>query len=79
MLQVKSLNQHYGESHTLWDLNLDVPAGACLCLLGRNGVGKTTLLKTVRGLIKSSGGAILFDGVDITQVKAEKRAELGIG
>jgi urea transport system ATP-binding protein len=79
MLQVKSLDQHYGESHTLWEMNLDVPAGACLCLLGRNGVGKTTLLKTVMGLIKSSGGAIRFDGVDITSLKAEKRAELGIG
>jgi urea transport system ATP-binding protein len=79
MLQVKSLDQHYGESHTLWEMNLDVQAGACLCLLGRNGVGKTTLLKTVMGLIKSSGGAVLFDGVDITSLKAEKRAELGIG
>jgi len=79
MLQVKSLDQHYGESHTLWEMNLEVPVGACLCLLGRNGVGKTTLLKTVMGLNKSSAGTMLFDGVDITQVKAEKRAELGIG
>ncbi|EIC28393.1 MULTISPECIES: ABC transporter ATP-binding protein [Methylomicrobium] len=79
MLKVESLDQHYGESHTLWEMNLDVPAGACLCLLGRNGVGKTTLLKTVMGLVKSSGGVIRFDGTDITQIKAEKRAELGIG
>jgi len=79
MLQVKSLDQYYGESHTLWEMNLDVPEGACLCLLGRNGVGKTTLLKTVMGLIKSSGGSMLFDGVDLAGLKPEKRAELGIG
>lgn len=79
MLQIKALDQHYGESHTLWEMNLEVPAGACLCLLGRNGVGKTTLLKTVMGLIPGSGGTILFDGIDMTKVKAEKRAELGIG
>jgi urea transport system ATP-binding protein len=79
MLQVESLDQYYGESHTLWGMNLDVPPGACLCLLGRNGVGKTTLLKTVMGLIKSSGGTIRFDGADIASLKAEKRAALGIG
>lgn len=79
MLQIKSLDQYYGESHTLWDMTLEVPDGACLCLLGRNGVGKTTLLKTVMGLIKSSSGSILFDGDDITMVKPEKRAALGIG
>jgi urea transport system ATP-binding protein len=79
MLQIKSLDQFYGESHTLWDMTLEVPDGACLCLLGRNGVGKTTLLKTVMGLTKSSSGSVLFDGDDITAVKPEKRAEMGIG
>jgi urea transport system ATP-binding protein len=79
MLNVAGLNQFYGESHTLWDLSLDVPKGACLCLMGRNGVGKTTLLKTVMGLIPARSGGIVFDGADLLALKAEKRAELGIG
>jgi urea transport system ATP-binding protein len=79
MLTVKSIEQYYSESHTLWDLSLEVPDGSCLCLLGRNGVGKTTLLKSIMGLIGASSGAILFDGADITAMKAEKRAGMGIG
>ena len=49
MLTVDKLNQFYGESHTLWDLDLDVPAGQCTCVMGRNGVGKTTLMKAIMG------------------------------
>lgn len=79
MLNISSLNQYYGESHTLWDLDLQVPEGACVCLMGRNGVGKTTLLKSVMGLIPVRGGALMFNGQAITSEKAEKRAELGIG
>ncbi|SMF95455.1 urea transport system ATP-binding protein [Methylomagnum ishizawai] len=79
MLNVAGLNQFYGESHTLWDLGLEVPKGACLCLMGRNGVGKTTLLKTVMGLIPARSGGIMFDGGNLLGLKAEQRAELGIG
>ena len=62
MLKIKELQQFYGESHTLWDLKLDVPEGACVCLMGRNGVGKTTLLKAIMGLIPVKGGTIEMDG-----------------
>ena len=60
MLTIKGLNQFYGESHTLWDVDLTIPEGACVCLMGRNGVGKTTLLKTIMGLLPSKSGQILF-------------------
>ncbi|MET0104850.1 MAG: urea ABC transporter ATP-binding subunit UrtE [Sedimenticola sp.] len=79
MLKVEQLNQYYGESHTLWDLDLDVPEGKCTCLMGRNGVGKTTLLQCVMGLLPSKSGNITFDGGDLGRQIAEKRAPLGIG
>ncbi len=79
MLSISSIDQYYGESHTLWELSLDVPVGSCLCLMGRNGVGKTTLLKSIMGLIPVREGIIKMDGQDITSAKAELRAELGIG
>lgn len=79
MLKVKGLNQYYGQSHTLWDLNLDVPEGACTCLMGRNGVGKTTLLQCVMGLLPIKSGQLDFDGTDLRKMSAEKRAGLGIG
>ncbi len=79
MLQISALQQYYGASHTLWDVELDVPQGACLCLMGRNGVGKTTLLKAVMGLLPIADGSIRFDGVEIGKAKPEARAELGIG
>lgn len=79
MLAISTLNQFYGESHTLWDLNLDVPEGACVCLMGRNGVGKTTLLKSVMGLIPTRSGAMKFAGEDLAKMRPERRAELGIG
>lgn len=79
MLTISALNQYYGESHTLWDLDLEVPAGACVCLMGRNGVGKTTLLKSIMGLIPVRGGEIALEGSPLTRTKAEQRAELGIG
>lgn len=79
MLKITELNQYYGGSHTLWDLNLDVPVGSCLCLMGRNGVGKTTLLKCIMGLIAVREGVIDYNGAAITLAKPEARAELGIG
>jgi urea transport system ATP-binding protein len=79
MLQIEGLNQYYGESHTLWDLDLHVADGACTVIMGRNGVGKTTLLQSVMGLLPVKSGRIQYQGEDITGVIAEKRAELGIG
>lgn len=79
MLSIQSLNQHYGESHTLWEIDVDVPDGACVCLLGRNGVGKTTLLKSVMGLVPITSGSIRFNDIDLGSMKAERRAALGIG
>ncbi|MFK7844682.1 MAG: urea ABC transporter ATP-binding subunit UrtE [Rhodothermales bacterium] len=79
MLRVEGLNQYYGESHTLWDLDLHVADGACTVIMGRNGVGKTTLLQSVMGLLPVKSGRIQYQGEDITGVIAEKRAELGIG
>jgi len=79
MLTINKLNQFYGESHTLWDLDIEIEEGKCTCLMGRNGVGKTTLLSCVMGLTKIENGTITFDGVDITKMSAEKRAPVGIG
>jgi urea transport system ATP-binding protein len=79
MLEIKALNQFYGGSHILWDINLDVPAGSCTCLMGRNGMGKTTLLKCIMGLLPASSGQILYEGRDLRGLPAEQRAPLGIG
>ncbi|MFT5720576.1 MAG: urea transport system ATP-binding protein [Motiliproteus sp.] len=79
MLVIKGLNQFYGQCHTLWDLDLVVPEGACTCLMGRNGVGKTTLLRCVMGLLPSQSGQINFAGRDLSKVSADKRAGMGIG
>lgn len=79
MIEIKGLNQFYGGSHTLWDIDLDVPAGSRTCLMGRNGMGKTTLLKCVMGLIPAVSGEITFDGQDLRPLSAERRAGLGIG
>ena len=79
LLAVNKLNQFYGESHTLWDMDIEIKQGEFICLMGRNGVGKTTLLKSVMGLLPSSSGSITFDGLDITKQGAERRAKIGVG
>lgn len=79
MLTIDQLNQFYGESHTLWDLHLNVPEGEVTVLMGRNGVGKTTLLQCIMGLLKVRSGAINYQGQNLASVDAEKRANLGIG
>ncbi|MES9844259.1 MAG: urea ABC transporter ATP-binding subunit UrtE [Candidatus Sedimenticola sp. PURPLELP] len=79
MLKVEQLNQYYGESHTLWDLDLHAPEGKCTCLMGRNGVGKTTLLQCVMGLLPTKSGSITFNGENLGRQIAEMRAPLGIG
>ena len=79
MLKVQNLNQFYGESHTLWDVNLNVLTGSCTCLMGRNGVGKTTLLKSIMGLLPVESGSINLDGDELTNKPVELRAYKGIG
>ncbi len=79
MLATDKINQFYGGSHTLWDIDLDIPKGGCVCLMGRNGVGKTTLLKVIMGLLPSSSGKVTFDGVNLTGAPPEARARAGIG
>ena len=79
MLKIKKLNQFYGESHTLWDVNLSVISGSCTCLMGRNGVGKTTLLKAIMGLLPIISGEIEFDTNPLENKTAEFRARNGIG
>lgn len=79
MLKVQNLNQFYGESHTLWDVNLNVLAGNCTCLMGRNGVGKTTLLKSIMGLLPVESGSINLDGDELAGKPTELRAHKGIG
>jgi len=79
MLDVSDLNQYYGESQVLRGVNLSVARGSCLCLMGRNGVGKTTLLKSIMGLLKLRSGKIRFEGVDIEARGPEQRVKFGIG
>ncbi|MEG0880825.1 MAG: urea ABC transporter ATP-binding subunit UrtE [Janthinobacterium sp.] len=78
MLEVQQLNQYYGSSHTLRGINLSARKGECLALLGRNGVGKTTLLKCLMGVLPVAQGKVLFHGRDITRLAPHARAQLGI-
>ena len=79
MLTVNSLEVCYGESQVLNRLNLEVGDGQVVCVMGRNGVGKTTLLKTIMGLLAPRRGTIIFDGHDIIRLPPYERARLGIG
>jgi urea transport system ATP-binding protein len=79
MLKVTSLNQYYGGSHILRDLSFEIPAGKVTCLLGRNGVGKSTLLRTLMGLVPARTGEIVFFEREITRAKPFERAQAGIG
>ena len=79
MLNVRGLNQYYGGSHILRGIDLDIPAGACTALLGRNGVGKTTLLRCLMGELPVRSGAVTVDGEDVTAMPAYERARRGVG
>jgi urea transport system ATP-binding protein len=78
MLQVEHLNQYYGSSHTLRGVSLTVEKGQCMALLGRNGVGKTTLLKCLMGVLPVARGTVTWNGRDITRQKPHRRAAGGI-
>jgi|TARA_B100000424_G_scaffold104566_1_gene78786 urea transport system ATP-binding protein len=95
LLTIDTLNQFYGESHTLWDLTLEIPVGQCTCVMGRNGVGKTTLMKCIMGEESVRDGKLLYradasgsdssrdassnEPLDLTRRKLEERARLGVG
>jgi len=79
MLSVSNLNQYYGGSHILRDLSFELSGGKVTALLGRNGVGKTTLLKTLMGLVPAAGGTVRFGDRDLTHAKPDERARAGIG
>jgi len=79
MLKVESLNQYYGGSHILRDLSFEARPGEVTALLGRNGVGKTTLLKCLMGLVPARTGSVSFEGKDITALASHARVRAGIG
>lgn len=79
MLEIQNINSYYGESCVLNELSLSVPNGEIVGLIGRNGVGKSTTLKSIMGLIKTTGGSIIFDGNDIIKMPTYERVKKGIG
>jgi urea transport system ATP-binding protein len=79
MLDISNLNVYYGESHILRNVDMGVASGKMVCLIGRNGVGKTTLLKTILGLLNPRTGNIQFRGENITRKPTYQRAKMGIG
>ena len=79
MLDLNGINQCYGQSHILRDATLEVQAGSCTCLMGRNGVGKSTLLKVIMGLLPATSGSIKLGTQEIAGQPAELRARVGIG
>ena len=78
LIEIKSLNTFYGESHILRDIDISVKGGEMVCVIGRNGVGKTTLLKSLIGLLKTKSGEINFLGENINRLKPHQRARKGI-
>jgi urea transport system ATP-binding protein len=78
MLELKHINAYYGESHILRDVSFTVSAGEVVCLMGRNGVGKTTTLKVITGLLPARSGAMMFDGSDVTKLSTDRRARRGL-
>lgn len=79
MLNIHQLNQYYAQSHTLWDIELEVSEGKCTCLMGRNGVGKTTLLNCIMGALPLASGEIEYQGKPLHTLAMEQRAKAGIG
>lgn len=79
MLSIEHIWAYYGESRILDDVSLEVPSGQVVCLMGRNGVGKTTLMRTIMGVLRPRQGRIIFDGQDLTHRAPYQRARAGIG
>ena len=78
MLELKQINAYYGESHILRDVTFTVSDGEVVCLMGRNGVGKTTTLKVITGLLPARSGDMVFDGENVTKLSTDRRARRGL-
>ncbi|HEX8342893.1 MAG TPA: ATP-binding cassette domain-containing protein, partial [Tepidisphaeraceae bacterium] len=78
MLELKNLNFHYGNVQALYDIDMTMPPGQITCVMGRNGVGKTTLLRSIMGSAASTGGTIALKGSDVAMLPANKRARAGL-
>jgi urea transport system ATP-binding protein len=79
MLEVTGLEAAYGRARVLFGVDLSVEAGQLMCVMGRNGVGKTTLLNSIMGVLAPTGGKVVFDGKDVTRMKTFERVQLGMG
>ncbi|MBR8830868.1 MAG: urea ABC transporter ATP-binding subunit UrtE [Chlorogloea purpurea SAG 13.99] len=79
MLNISDLNVYYGESHILRSVDMSIAEGQMVCLIGRNGVGKTTLLKSIIGLLKPRTGDVVYQGGSLKGVTTDRRARMGIG
>jgi urea transport system ATP-binding protein len=79
MLHISELNVYYGESHIIRNVDLNINAGEMVCLIGRNGVGKTTLLKTLMGILKPRAGTINYEQQNLINKTSDQRARLGLG
>ncbi|MBX6384246.1 MAG: urea ABC transporter ATP-binding subunit UrtE [Microbispora sp.] len=79
MLSVEGLESGYGRARVLFGVSLEVPAGRLVCVMGRNGVGKTTLLDTIMGVLPATGGRVTFEGRDVTRLRPDQRVRLGMG
>jgi urea transport system ATP-binding protein len=79
MLQVSGLEAAYGRARVLFGIDLEVDSGQLMCVMGRNGVGKTTLLNSIMGVLSPTAGKVLFEGQDVTKLKTHERVRLGMG
>ncbi len=79
MLSVRGLDAGYGRARVLFGVSLDVEPGQLMCVMGRNGVGKTTLLNTIMGVLPAAAGTVTFEGRDVTRLKPHERVRLGMG
>src|SRR3954467_15074566 len=79
LLSIQGLDAGYGESSVLHNINVDVAPGQVVCLMGRNGVGKSTLMKSIMGLIRPMRGTLTFEGNDMTTWSSSRRARAGLG
>jgi branched-chain amino acid transport system ATP-binding protein len=79
LLEVKNLNAHYGPSHVLQGINLEIADGELVALLGRNGMGKSTTLKSIMGMVKPTSGSVMFQGQEIAGLAPHKVARAGVG
>lgn len=79
MIELAKVNQKYGGTQILWDLNLHIKKGSRTCIMGRNGVGKTTLLKVIMGILPIADGTLTINGVDMVKKSVESRPDIGVG